>query len=89
MKWRSVDSTGAPTRIHGGVGGIPVLSCVSGAAVDVIEQTVASASGLQNLGNGYYQLNWKSPKTLAAACGTLRLSIGDGVTHDALFSFSK
>jgi hypothetical protein len=49
---------------------------------------VAGSSGLQNLGNGYCQLNWKSPTIYAGSCKTLHLNIG-GVTHDALFQFTK
>ena len=90
VKWRSVDSAGVPiANLTAASLAFQSVSCASGSTVDVIEQTVAGASGLQNLGNGYYQLNWKSPKALAGACGTLRLSIGDGVTHDALFRFTK
>jgi hypothetical protein len=49
---------------------------------------VAGSSGLLNLGNGYYQLNWKSPATYAGSCKTLHLNLG-GVAHDALFQFTK
>jgi hypothetical protein len=49
---------------------------------------VAGSSDLQNLGNGYYQLNWKSPTSYASSCKTLQLNIG-GATHNALFQFTK
>ena len=65
------------------------LNCALGTTVDQLEEVAAGASTLQNLGNGYYQLNWKSPKTYADSCKTLQLDIRDGVTHDARFSFTK
>jgi hypothetical protein len=48
-------------------------------------------SGLQNLGDGYYQFNWKTPKIYANSCKTLRLSLGEGsgFEHTALFKFIK
>ena len=90
VKWRLVDSAGTPitnlssVRIY-----VTSLDCSLGTTVDQIEEAAAGSSGLQNLGNGYYQLNWKSPKTYAASCKTLHLDISDGVTHDALFQFTK
>ena len=59
--------------------------------VDQIEQTAAGRTpGFQNLGNGYYQLQLEDAEELRAAlCKTLHLDIGDGVTHDAFFQFTK
>ena len=90
VKWRLLTSTGAPVlTLTTATISVSGLSCSTGATFDNIEEVTAGASGLKNLGNGYYQLNWKSPKTYAASCKTLRLAIGDGVTHDALFEFTK
>ena len=47
------------------------------------------SSALKNLGDGNYQLNWKTPKTYANSCRTIALDIGDGVQHKALFKFPK
>ena len=49
----------------------------------------AGASGLQNLGDGNYQLNWKSPTSYAGSCKRLRLDLGDGSSHTADFKFTK
>ena len=65
------------------------LSCSLGTTADLLEEVAAGGSGLQNLGDGYYQLNWKTPKTYADSCKTLKLDLGDGVTHDALFKFTR
>ena len=60
-------------------------------ATDAIEEDVVSNSGLQNLGDGYYQWNWKSPKAYANTYKTLRLDRGEGASfgHLALFQFRK
>ena len=34
--------------------------------------------GLQNLGDGYYQFDWKTPKSYAKSCKTLRLDLAEG-----------
>jgi hypothetical protein len=65
------------------------LSCLSGAPTDDLEQTTTEASGLKNLGNGYYQFNWATPKDFANSCRALRLDVGDGVVHEALFKFTR
>ena len=61
--------------------------CLGGAVTDEIEQ-YAGGSGLQDQGNGYYQFNWKTPKTYKGHCRTLMVSLGDGnQTHTAEFQF--
>lgn len=58
-----------------------------GAVGDEIEQ-YAGGSGLQDLGNGYYQYNWKTPKSYKGHCRTVMISLGDGnERHTAEFSF--
>jgi len=90
IKWQLLDAGGAPiANLQSATLTVTGLNCSQGATVDLIEETVAGASGLQNLGNGYYQVNWKSPKTYANSCKTLHLDIGDGVTHTASFQFPK
>ena len=65
------------------------LDCGTGSTTADIEQYTTGASGLQNLGNGYYQLNWATPKSYAGSCKTMMLTIGDGVAHTALFNFAN
>lgn len=90
VKWRVLDRAGVPvTNLATATITATSLSCSLGSTVDNLEEIAAGASGLQNLGNGYYQLNWKSPKTYASSCKTLHLAIGDGVSHDAAFQFLK
>ena len=56
---------------------------------DQIEECSSGASDLQNLGDGTYQLNWKTPTSYANSCKTLKLDLGDGFFHTALFQFKK
>jgi hypothetical protein len=64
------------------------VNCDSSASLDPVEQYAAGASGLQYLGSGYYQFNWKTPKTFAGKCKTMYVDLGDGNdTHGAEFTF--
>jgi hypothetical protein len=90
LKWRITDASGAPvTNLTGATISVQSLSCSLGATTDLVEETTAGGSGLQNLGDGNYQLNWKSPSSYARSCKTLRLDLGEGIVHTALFQFTK
>lgn len=94
LKWRLTTAAGVPvTNLAAADVKVTVtgLSCSAGTTVDALEEYAAGASGLQNLGNGYYQWNWKTPKTYAGSCKTMKLDLGEAgdVTHDALFKFTK
>jgi hypothetical protein len=65
------------------------LSCSTGSGSDAVEEYASGSSGLQNLGDGYYQYNWKTPKTYANSCKTLRLDLGEGIYHTAAFQFTR
>lgn len=89
LKWRLLSEAGVPiTNLTSATVSAAQISCQVGSASDAIEEVTASASALQNLGNGYYQLNWKTDKKWTG-CWLMRLSLaGEGpITHDALFSF--
>ena len=90
LKWRVLDSEGSPvTNLASAAVRVSNLNCLTGEGAGQGEQTAVVGSGLQNLGSGYYQLNWKTAKSWASSCKILHLDIGDGVTHDAFFSFTK
>ena len=90
IKWRLLTSSGLPiTNLANATITAKSLNCSLGSTVDQIEELVAGSSGLQNLGNGYYQLNWKTPTSYAGSCKTMQLDLNDGVVHDALFQFTK
>jgi hypothetical protein len=69
----------------------PEPRCELGMTLDLIEEFAIGGSGLQNLGDGYYQLNWATPKSYTASCKTLKLDLGEGagVTRDAAFRFTR
>jgi uncharacterized delta-60 repeat protein len=58
----------------------------AGAPADQVE-TYAGSSGLQYLGDGTWQFNWKTPKSYGGQCRTMTLSLADGSVHTAQFSF--
>ena len=88
LKWRLTDASGAPvTTLTVARITVTSLACSAGSTPDQVEEYAAGSSGLQNLGNGYYQFNWKTPKSYASSCKTLHLDLGEGSTHQALFQF--
>lgn len=85
LTWRLTDPDGVPvTDLTSVQVRFATRACDSSAPLDEIEQTASGASGLQNLGDGYYQFNWKTPRT-PGTCGELRLDVGQGVVRTALF----
>jgi len=90
LKWRLLDANNDPvTNLSSASISVAGFSCSLGETVDLLEEVAAGASGLQNLGDGYYQLNWKSPTSYAKSCKTLKLNIGEGSTRNANFQFTK
>ncbi|MEO8696746.1 MAG: PxKF domain-containing protein [Acidimicrobiales bacterium] len=92
LKWRLTTADGLPvTDLDSAVVRVTVtgLSCSVGSTVDAVEEYSTGSSGLQNLGDGYYQWNWKTAKSYAGSCKTMTLSLGEsnGATHIALFKF--
>jgi hypothetical protein len=90
LKWRVTDSAGAPVSTLATVSVTAVgLGCLAGTTADQVEEYAAGASGLQNLGDGYYQYNWKTLASYAGSCKTVRVDLGDGITRSAAFSFRR
>ena len=90
LKWRLTDANGAPVLNLASVTvTVASLSCTSGSSSDQVEEYASGASGLQNLGNGYYQFNWKTPTSYANSCKTMKLNLGNGVLQTALFQFKR
>lgn len=90
LKWQLLDANGQPSMtLTGGAISVQSLACPVGTTEDQIEETVSGESGLQNLGGGYYQLNWKTPVDYAKSCKTLRLDLGEGMYRTALFKFTR
>jgi hypothetical protein len=90
LKFRITDANGEPIANLTSVRlAAPVFACSTGAPSDVIEEYVEIDSGLRYLGNGEYQYNWKTPKSYAGTCRTLKLDLGEGtgLERTALFQF--
>ena len=91
LKWRLTDASGAPVTTLAAVSvKVQNVSCSLGSSADQVEEYASGTSGLQNLGDGYYQYNWKTPKAYANSCKMLQLDLGDGSDpRTALFQFTK
>jgi hypothetical protein len=92
LRWRLTDATGAPVTTLAAVSVRTAgVACALGGVADQVEDDAAAGgSGLQNLGDGHYQLNWKTPTALARSCQTLRLDLGEGSgPRTALFQFTR
>jgi hypothetical protein len=86
LKWRLVDANGAPvTTLASVIVQVSSLSCTLGTTDDLVEEYAANASGLQNLGDGYYQFNWKSPTSYANSCKSLKLDLGEGTPRTVAY----
>ena len=81
LKFRLTDASGAGVTTLTSVSVTAAsLSCTAGTTADELEEYAAGSSGLQNLGDGYYQFNWKTPTNYANSCKTLKLGLGDSAT---------
>jgi hypothetical protein len=95
LKWRLTNASGNPvTNLLSTDVKVSVVNYNCGLSVttDLLEEYAAGSSGLQNLGNGYYQFNWKTPTNYANSCKTMTLDLGEGTLttpHTALFKFTK
>ena len=91
LKFRLTDANGNPVLNLTSVNvTVASLACERGITTDNLEEYAAGQSGLQNLGDGFYQYNWKTPKAYADSCKTMRMSLGEGtVVHTAEFEFRK
>ena len=64
------------------------VNCANLSAISVeVDATSPGASGLQYLGNGNWQFNWKTSKSYAGSCRTIHLNLNDGTSHLANFTF--
>ena len=92
VKWRITDANGVgisdPTSFVSLTSGD--TDCSQGAPQDAVE-TYAGDSGLQYLGDGYWQFNWKTPSSYAGKCRVMTLGLADGPgtasTRTASFQF--
>jgi len=92
LRFRITDANGLPVTDLVSVTVTAVsLVCDLGTTANQVEEYTSGNSGLQNLGDGYYQFVWKTPKSYANSCKTLWLDLGEGegIAHPALFMFTR
>jgi hypothetical protein len=90
LKWRLVDAAGNPiTSLSRASVTVAHLNCEAGASTHLVDEYASGGSGLQNLGDGYYQYNWATPRSYANSCKTRQLSLGEGIMHTALVQFTR
>jgi hypothetical protein len=67
------------------------IECSTAAPVDPVDQTVTAGSSslTYDSGTSSYHYVWKTDKAWAGTCRRLVLTTADGVTHDALFTFTR
>jgi len=91
VKWRLTDASGVPISDPWSFKSITsyAVNCgtFSGDPSDPVEEYSSGSSGLQYLGDGYWQFNWKTPKSYAGKCRVMVLALGDSTTHTANFTF--
>lgn len=92
VKWRLTDANGVPVSDPNSFISVSSTATIGGCggSADAIETYAgSSASGLQYLGNGNWQYNWKTPKSYAGQCRTLSLNLKDGASgRTASFIFN-
>jgi hypothetical protein len=89
LKWRLTDFFGNPVSTLPGVTVRAAgLACSQGTSTDQVEEDAVRGSGLQNLGDGYYQFIWKTPASYASSCKTVALEFGPGYRTGALANFT-
>ena len=91
VKWQITDLDGTPVADPASFKSLTSynVSCgsFSGDPIDVLDEYSAGSSGLQYLGDGYWQFNWKTAKGFAGKCRMMVLELADGSTHTASFMF--
>jgi hypothetical protein len=91
VKWRLTDKNGMPVSDPASFKGITStrVGCASLAEfpINYVDEPATGSSGLQYLGDGWWQFNWKTPKTYSGQCRTMKLTLNDGSVHTANFSF--
>ena len=79
VKWRLTDADGLPVSDASSFVNLRTEpgSCDVGVPSDAIE-TYSGGSGLQYLGDGYWQYNWKTPKSYAGRCRSMYVEFNEG-----------
>lgn len=93
-KWRLTDALGNPISSFDSFAGLfsYPISCTefSGDPTDNMEEVASGNSGLQYLGDGYWQFNWKTSKNYADTCRAMYVQFDSGAMSPVVkFQFRK
>lgn len=88
VQFKLVDANGTPISTPSSFVSLTSAgtTCTAGEPADAIEQYTGN-SGLQYLGDGVWQYNWKTAKTYAGQCRVISLNLADGSSATAKFQF--
>jgi hypothetical protein len=86
VKWNLTLTNGTPVSDPTSFTSLTTEAGCPGSPPDTVESSVGG-SGLQYLGGGNWQFNWKTPKAYVGQCRTMSLTLADGSTHTAAFQF--
>jgi hypothetical protein len=94
LKWELLDADGVPVTDLAGVTLTSVeVACVEGGEDlddgDPVDEPAVGASGLQNLGDGLYQYNWRTNRSYRGTCREVQLDLDGGGVLKVLFSFIR
>lgn len=93
LHWRIVNDDGTPVLdATSATVTVSSFACGLSETADNLEEVATGESGLRNLGDGYYALNWATPKSYADSCKELTLAVfigDDAVSATALFEFRR
>ena len=91
-KWRLTDANGAPIANPGSFAGLHsyAVDCqtLTGDPAAAADEVAAGHSGLQYLGDGYWQFNWKTPKQYRGSCRAMYVEFDSTLTSPVvIFEF--
>jgi hypothetical protein len=92
LKWRLMNNGTPVTNLQSVTVTASSLTCSLGSSTDLMEEYASGSSGLQNLGDGYYQFNWKTPTSYAKSCKSVQINgVGMQLTaqQQPWFQFTK
>lgn len=92
IKWRLTDAYDDPIYDPQSFQGLfsSENACSGGDPIDSVEEYAAGKSGLQYLGDGYWQFNWKTERNYANTCRAIYIEFNSGATSPVVkFQFKK
>jgi hypothetical protein len=88
IKWRLTDANGVPIDNPNSFVAVKTYPEPCDGGLPIAVEDAAGASGLQYLGDGYWQYNWKTPKTYASTCRSMYVEFNSGtISNIVVFQF--